>query len=83
MIKAAAVFKNGKLFTGPDHSICMRNCIVELEENPSETDCGFITDTGEFLNRSLAAAHAYNCGQVTQLFEKLNSQQLPYGYSNE
>lgn len=83
MIKKAAVFKNGKYFTGPDHSVCKRNCIAALEVEPFETDYGFITDTGEFLSRTMAATHAWKCGQVNQLWEKLYSHQLPDGYSIE
>lgn len=35
---------------------------------------GFVTDTGEFLNRRQAATHALNCGQIERL--KFSSREL-------
>jgi hypothetical protein len=37
---------------------------------------GFVTDTGEFLDRKQSADHAFKCGQMSELTDCLVSEDL-------
>ena len=61
-IIAAAIMKGGRIFVGSRHHI-----IINCADPPGSLrggEQGFITDTGEFVNRRDAADIAYFCGQI-------------------
>lgn len=68
MIAAAAIrTAKGVIRTMPPparHHTILRTMSLGSRRDAEQ---GFVTDTGEFLNRSAAAAHALECGQVTEL----------------
>ena len=78
MITAAAIQKkDGAVYVGNKND---RHDTVFLSKPEDFFDgndiMGFVTDTGEFLNRKDAAKHAFECGQVDKLDDSLISEQL-------
>jgi hypothetical protein len=73
MITAAAIRKDGIIYTGTRH------CFIIRDSSPSfgffrNAEQGFVTDKGEFLNREEAAKYALEHGQIVGL--KFNSKHL-------
>ena len=64
MITEAAIFKDGKFYTGKRHSDIFRN---NKGINLKGGIQGFLTDDHVFLNRKEAALHALECKQITEL----------------
>lgn len=66
MITRAAILLNGELWAGQDgerHHDVIRKISSHGKKAHSGIQ-GFVTQTGEFLNREQAAKHAIECGQV-------------------
>jgi len=61
MITEAAIFKDGKFYTGKRHSDIFRN---NKGINLKGGIQGFLTDDHVFLNRQEAALHALECKQI-------------------
>ena len=63
MIVSAAIIKDGIIYTGKRH-----NNILCDKSRPfaflHDAEQGFVTDTGEYLNRMDACKHAIECGQI-------------------
>lgn len=59
MIVKAAILKDGTVFTGRRHPDIICGNYGKLKNGIQ----GFITDTGEFLNRIDARNHFIECGQ--------------------
>lgn len=65
MIIKAAILRNGKVYTGRRHpDIIYEMRLNGLSWNQTEIE-GFITDTGEFLNRKDARKHFIDSGQIS------------------
>ena len=77
-IVAAAIRHGGKLYTGLSHSQVMNQIYTELGRTCfiPQTEQGFITDRGEFLNRFQAGAVAFRAGQTKTRKETLLSEHL-------
>ena len=74
MITAAAIKSRGTTYTGKTHQEI-------LEANPEHPELGigkfgFVTDKGEFLDRILAAQHAFRVGQIKRRTAALYSDDL-------
>jgi hypothetical protein len=48
---------------------------LDLKEHIGCTQ-GFVTDTGRFLDRESAAAHAFRCGQIPRRVKRLMSEHV-------
>ncbi|MDO8641452.1 MAG: hypothetical protein Q7R33_07920 [Nitrosarchaeum sp.] len=62
MITRVAIKIKDKVYVGQEkerHDVVM---MAHLEEGKMIS--GFVTDTGEFLDRKHAAKHAFECGQI-------------------
>uniref|UniRef100_A0A6M3KX46 Uncharacterized protein n=1 Tax=viral metagenome TaxID=1070528 RepID=A0A6M3KX46_9ZZZZ len=64
MIKEAAIFKDGKIWTGRRHSDVIHTMIQEGELSPITEIQGFVTDDGKFVDRNEAFEIAIACGQI-------------------
>jgi len=75
MIKSAAIFKNGIIYTGKRHCdiLCDRSRPFGFLKFGQQ---GFVDEDGNFLTRAEAAKHAYECGQIDVLKRKLYSEDL-------
>lgn len=65
MIKSPAIRHQDKTFVG----LCHANIMIRMVREGSFDETldfveGFVTETGEFVNRSEAAVIAFNCGQI-------------------
>jgi len=79
LIKEAAIKKNGTIYTGFRHDRIIKACPFGFFKNPGKVRTsiqGFVTDTGEFLNRKEAGKHAFECGQTDRLINNLTSEDL-------
>ena len=77
MIKRAAILENGVIHVGRRHSQIIEAAIDEQELAKLMTgQKGFVTDTGEFVNRSEAAKIALECGQIFQPVKRLYSEDI-------
>jgi hypothetical protein len=65
MIVASAIKKDGVVYTGRRHNniLCDRSRPFGFLRAGEQ---GFVTDTGEFLDRVAAAVHAFECGQLSE-----------------
>ena len=69
MIIESAIRKDGKIYTGHRH----HNIIAKAEEyglgwgGLKDGEQGFVTNSGEFVNRQDAALIALACGQIREL----------------
>jgi len=68
MIKSAANrYPNGNIYTGPYHGKCFEAAHEAGEEKDhGQVEQGFVTETGEFLNRFQAAMEAIEHDQVKE-----------------
>jgi len=75
MIEAAAIRKNGIIYTGRRHCeiLCDRSRPFGFLKSAEQ---GFITDTGVFMNREEAGKHAFQCGQIPKLTMRLFSENI-------
>jgi hypothetical protein len=75
MIVASAIKKDGVVYTGLRHNniLCDRSRPFGFLKFGIQ---GFVTDTGEFLDRQQAACHAFECGQVDCIQKTLFSEDL-------
>lgn len=65
MIKESAVLQSGCIFTGRRH--CHAYAMMfGMGIKPNGDVQGFVTDTGEFLDRAAALKHALECGQLAE-----------------
>jgi len=67
-IKEAAIRQNEQIYTGKRHNLI----IIDMVENhclskPIKGEQGFITDSGEFVDRITAAKIALESGQIKKL----------------
>lgn len=79
MIKSAAVNIDGKIFTGKSHELIFREIRMknqDISKRATASIYGFVTDTGEFLTRSEAADHAFQCGQIEKYRPVLLSEDI-------
>ena len=76
-IESAALKNNdGRIFTGRSHAVCyqaMDAAGVVCGRNCTQ---GFVTDTGEFVDRRKAAEIAHKAGQTKKLESPLFSEDL-------
>lgn len=83
MIVKAAILVGNEIFAGRTHNqafdIAKNACwnhpdyddfMVKLRSEKTE---GFLTDQGIFLDRTKAAEHAFNCGQISERVHELQS----------
>jgi hypothetical protein len=77
MITAAAMRRDGKVFTGRRHPNIIQD-MIKLGYTKPWDEQGFVTDKGDFLSRVDAAKHAIACGQIkkTQWGSMLFSEDL-------
>lgn len=68
MIIDAAILKDSTIYSGRRHFIIINNADKGFfKENSIQ---GFITDSGEFLDREKALEHAYKSGQISKTLYK-------------
>ena len=78
-IKCAAIkIKSGQIFEGRSHAVCYQ---VMKDAGVSRIDArndeqGFVTDTGDFVDRYKAAEIAFEAGQTKKLESPLFSEDL-------
>lgn len=74
MIKQAAIQdKNGTVYVGKRHGEIFAIMPRELRRDAIQ---GFVTDTGKFVTRKIAATIAFECGQISKLPDILFSEDL-------
>ncbi len=66
MIKKAAIFKDGKVWTGRRHSDIIHKMIQGGEPTPIKGRRGFVTNNGHFVDRIEAFEIAIECGQIKE-----------------
>jgi len=72
MIKCAAIIKDGKVYEGRRHCDCIMiygEAMMAEKKTPDivrSEDQGFVTDTGEFVDREKAYEIAIACGQYNR-----------------
>ena len=77
MITVAAIRHDGVIYIGARHDICYLSAAVQLNgKMPAESEAGFLTHAGEFLDRKEAARHAFECGQLHVYSDSLMSEDL-------
>jgi hypothetical protein len=74
VIVKAAIKKGDQVYTGSRHHLIIHEHRGMFKTKDSVQ--GFITDTGEFLNRQQASEHAFNCGQIKENVGNLLSEDL-------
>lgn len=78
MIKSVAVKIGDTLIPGKQgerHADVILQCI-KSNRDTTWAEKGFLTETGDFLNRHQAAVHAFICGQIQEQKESLISEDL-------
>ena len=68
MIKGAAIRVGGSIYTGRSHASIIENGLRGLDVDIDRRQEGFVTDSGEFLDRRAAFQHAAICGQVKERY---------------
>jgi hypothetical protein len=76
VITEAALLKDGAIYTGKRHCDCIRKVVEATGIKPAGGVQGFVTDTGEFLDRKQAQKHALECGQLLKPKRILFSEDL-------
>ncbi len=76
MIKEAAIFYNGNIYTGKRHCDIIHNIVLETYTSPIKGIQGFVTEDGIFVTREQAARIAYEAGQIKQKKSELYSEDL-------
>lgn len=76
MITAAAILKDGIIYTGTRHFECIRKVCEATKIKPAGGTQGFIDDRGIFLDRVTAMEHAFACGQIKEKKIRLYSEDL-------
>lgn len=66
MIQFAAIRKGNEIYLGKRHCDIINASPFGMFKNKKSIQ-GFVTDTGEFLDREGAGAHAIRCGQIKKL----------------
>lgn len=74
MILAAAILKDGVIYTGKRHGHIIRDTPEHFDVGTKPNVQGFVDHEGNFLNREEGALHAKLCGQVEKL--KFHSTEL-------
>lgn len=74
MIVLAAIKKDNIIYTGKRHAWIMWENPYQFKGNDNIQ--GFITNTGEFVDRKIAAQIAYQCGQIDQEQKELYSEDI-------
>ena len=65
MIDKAAIKRGERVWTGRRHGEIILAMLEEGEAPPvPQREQGFVTETGEWLNRQEAFEHAVKCGQL-------------------
>ena len=66
MITSAAILHDGLVWTGRRHGFIIHYIcqITGCKCVPGSSTQGFVTNTGEFLNRGESLLHALGCGQI-------------------
>lgn len=77
-IVAAAILRDGRIWTGKRHHLIMRQMAAELgpEIAPIDDPQGFVTEDGRFVDREEAARLAFQSGQMTRRVRTLFSEDL-------
>lgn len=76
MIKEAAILKDGVVYVGHRHdSICKAYSKGFFNRDTGRIQ-GFVTNTGEFVDRKEAARIAFECGQIKKPVDGLVSEDL-------
>lgn len=70
IVKAAVRDKNGGIYTGRRHLQILKLVPPELVKDSEE---GFLTDKGVFVDREEAAIIAFLCGQIREELNELQS----------
>lgn len=76
-IVLAAVSYNGKIWTGKRHGVIMQDIwAVDAWARIHQDQQGFVTDTGEFVDRAEAGRIAFQAGQTSEQKLKLLSEHV-------
>lgn len=77
-IAAAAILRDGRLWTGKRHHLIMRQMADELGPGiaPINDPQGFVTDDGRFVDREEAARIAFEAGQIDRHVRTLFSEDI-------
>lgn len=79
MIVAAAIMKDGELWTLPRparHGHIIRAYADVTGKAMGSAGQGFVTDHGVFCDRATAARHAYECDQIVEPERELFTEDL-------
>lgn len=74
MITFAAIRYNGVIYKGKRHEIIVKN--AKPFADISKGDEGFLTKSGAFVSREMAAKIALRCGQIKKPKQRLISEDL-------
>ncbi len=66
-IKHAAIRKDGKVWTGPNHASIIHDIAASGGRTPVTGEQGFVTHNGSFVDRAEAGKIAIDSGQVKEL----------------
>jgi hypothetical protein len=73
MLVKAAYIKDGIIYTGTRHAYILKTVPFGFLKH---AESGFVTDTGEFVDRETAARIAFECRQVPTLKHTIYSEDL-------
>lgn len=73
---AAAVMVDGKVYRGTRHGECIKIAVLNGAKRVNQDQQGFLTDSGEYVNREDAARLAFQCGQIATPKRKLYSEDV-------
>lgn len=74
-IESAAILKDGVVYTGWRHADVMKSMFAQ-KIRPAGAVQGFVTETGRFVDREIAATMAYIAGQIKTPKQELRSEDL-------
>lgn len=76
-IREAAVWFDGKVYTGLRHGDIIRSMVEQhAVKPPCSGHQGFVTEDGHFVDRGAAARIAFEAGQIQKPTTKLFSEDL-------
>ena len=68
MIKEAAIRQENKIYTGKRHDLIIKDMVENYGlKLPIKGEQGFVTDSGDFVDRIMAAKIATESGQIKKL----------------
>lgn len=77
-IQAAAILRDGRIWTGRRHHLIIRQMVIELGPGakPINDPQGFTTEDGRFVDREEAARLAFESGQMDRVVASLFSEDI-------